>query len=74
MTRTLKVWESVMLFSLEKERKGRKKKEEKEKEMESNLVFFPKKTRRGLSHFLQQCENSTFFIEAQLDSCLKFES
>ena len=64
-----------MLFSLEKERKGRKKKEEKEKEMESNLVYFPKKkTKKGLSHFSQRCENSTFFIEAQLDSRLKFQS
>ena len=63
-----------MLFSLEKERKGRKKKEEKEKEMESNLVYFPKKNKKGLSHFSQRCENSTFFIKAQLDSCLKFQS
>ena len=36
-----------MLFSLEKERKGRKRKEEKEKEMESNLVYFPQKKQGG---------------------------
>ena len=47
MIRTFKVWENVMLFSLEKERKGRKKKEEKGKEMESNLAYFPQKTRTG---------------------------
>lgn len=47
MIQTFKVWESVMLFSLEKERKGRKKKEEKEKEMVSNLVYFPKKQGSG---------------------------
>ena len=42
-----------MLFSLEKERKGRKKKEEKEKEMESNLVYFPqKKNKEGVVSFL----------------------
>ena len=56
MKRTLKVWESVMLFSLEKERKGRKKKEEKEKEIESNLVFFfPKKQGAGC---LISCNNA----------------
>ena len=67
-----------MLFSLEKERKGRKKKEEKEKEMENHLVYFLNK-KQGigglvLNLFPQGCENSTFFIEAQHNSSLKFHS
>ena len=61
MTRTLKVWENVMLFSLEKERKGRKKKEEKEKEMESNLVYFPKKNEEGVVSFLPKMRKQYFF-------------
>ena len=61
MKRTLKVWESVMLFSLEKERKGRKKKEEKEKEMESNLVFFSQKNKERVVSFLATMRKQYFF-------------
>ena len=61
MIRTFKVWESVMLLSLEKEIKRSKKKEEKEKEMESNLVHFPQKNKEGVVSFLATMRKQHFF-------------
>ena len=52
MIQAYKVWESVMLFSWEKERKGKKKKEEKKRTWRTTMFTFPTKNKELVVSFL----------------------